>query len=96
MYWECQFKPVYYKLNTMGVTACAIQEYIYSFIYDNGVSIKVTYKSEGYNNSTVLKPDLNIIAEHFRILIQSLSRFLTTNMQYMHDLMIWLVQVDRG
>ena len=77
MYWECQFNPVYYKLNTMGggVTAYAIQVYIYSFIYDSGVSIKVTYKSEGYGNSTVLKPDLNIIAEHFRILIQNLSRF---------------------
>ena len=53
MYWECQFKPVYYKLNTMGggVTAYAIQVYIYSFLYDSGVSIKVAYKSEGYDNS---------------------------------------------
>ena len=34
-----------------GVIACAIQVYIYSFLYDSGVSIKVAYKSEGYDNS---------------------------------------------
>ena len=41
---------VSYKAVSYKKKMC-IQVYIYSFLYDSGVSIKVAYKSEGYDNS---------------------------------------------